>query len=986
MLSLGEHMRFEVDGNTFRGNSVYKVTPGTLVTGKLVPDQGYKLPASISLYDGLMNMIPIGSSDYATDGTVSIPLYHSTSITAIAEEGGEEETPAEGEFVVDQLKYKITSVNTVTLLGPDVEYKEDWEARICEIPATVMNGRIAYKVTEIANEAFYGCEVLEEISIPVTVTKIGMGDDRNSGALVGIPSLKKIMVIGDNPNYTDQNGILYTKDMSTLLLCPAQLIYGTLTLPSSVKRIESEAFAYCVNIHELVMPEGLTHVMAGAFGSNGGENVQWKSFRFPSTIQFLDDMLFDDLDRGLEIHCASTNPSGIIMEEGVFTDVDTASVLYVPKGTKGLYDSLPQWNEFKKIIEEGEPEEPAATTFTVEQLKYTVIGKNEVAISGVTDKTPNYYDIKQTVTYENVVYKVTTVGKQAFKDCTNLTRFNPYSISMVIDSIGDEAFQGCTKLSDMIFAEGLKHIGDYAFERCSSLITIEIPASVIHIGDGVFEQCTSLAQIRVRTGNANYASSNSVLYDKAIKTLLVYPCKHGSIYTVPSTVTRIADYAFFLCEELKTLTLPEGLVEIGTGAFHTTGLKSLTLPSSLKQVGWGIIGSGMEELHCKSTTPPTVKAETGLGSTIFYHPDVANNCTLYVPKGSKTAYIKATGWNLCKRIVEEGSDVEDGEEKEPLVPDASDNKEITLGSDSTYTDANGNTGSFNGMIGDGTSETVIDKLTIDNTTHTTITLIAVTVGTGGTIGTTTNITANSQVTIELVGDNSLGNLVNNGIITLLPVNNGSKLHNTLIRNNGTFTSETSLVRKVEGNAPLDVTDPSNTRVKKDSTITLTASTVIGSNYNLTFTWERWENGVWKAIGTPRKYSSTTTRASGLRTTAERKQEDVLSVPSSEAGTYRCTINNMVGNVSTTLTTSEATVELDNDGTTANDDISQAVKVWSSGGTTLHVYTTEKALIRLISFNGQIIKTVEESGEVQFSGLLKGHYIVEIGRRIFKIAL
>ena len=48
--------------------------------------------------------------------------------------------------------------------------------------------------------------------------------------------------------------------------------------------------------------------------------------------------------------------------------------------------------------------------------------------------------IPQTVTIENILWKVTSIGKEAFEDCTSLTSV---TIPNSVTSIGKDAFSGC---------------------------------------------------------------------------------------------------------------------------------------------------------------------------------------------------------------------------------------------------------------------------------------------------------------------------------------------------------------------------------------------------------------------------------------------------------------------------------------------------------------------------------------------------------------
>lgn len=55
--------------------------------------------------------------------------------------------------------------------------------------------------------------------------------------------------------------------------------------------------------------------------------------------------------------------------------------------------------------------------------------------------------------------------------------------------------------------------------------------------------------------------------------------------TIPESVTKIGEYAFFLCGDLTSVTIPESVTEIGEGVFEFCGeLTSVTIPKSIKNL------------------------------------------------------------------------------------------------------------------------------------------------------------------------------------------------------------------------------------------------------------------------------------------------------------------------------------------------------------------------------------------------------------------
>ena len=87
--------------------------------------------------------------------------------------------------------------------------------------------------------------------------------------------------------------------------------------------------------------------------------------------------------------------------------------------------------------------------------------------------------IPSTISVEDVVYTVTSIGYHAFRDCSGLTSI---TIPNSVTSIGDNAFSNCSGLTSITILEGVTSIGDYAFSSCSGLTSITIPNSVTSIG------------------------------------------------------------------------------------------------------------------------------------------------------------------------------------------------------------------------------------------------------------------------------------------------------------------------------------------------------------------------------------------------------------------------------------------------------------------------------------------------------------------------
>lgn len=112
---------------------------------------------------------------------------------------------------------------------------------------------------KIGNWAFEYSESLKTVNLPKTVNEIG------KLAFFGCPKLEAINVAADNTAYTSVNGVLYTKDMKTLVAYPAAKSGTTFTVPSSVENIAEGAFAYNKNLETVVLPSALTEIDARVF-------------------------------------------------------------------------------------------------------------------------------------------------------------------------------------------------------------------------------------------------------------------------------------------------------------------------------------------------------------------------------------------------------------------------------------------------------------------------------------------------------------------------------------------------------------------------------------------------------------------------------------------------------------------------------------------------------------------------------------------------
>ena len=116
----------------------------------------------------------------------------------------------------------------------------------------------SYGVASIGDLAFAGCVALTYISLPNSITNIG------AGIFAYCTALDSIHVESENNSYASENGILFNKNKTALICCPAGKM-GLYIVPNSVTSIADYAFCSCTNLSSITIPNNLTNIGALAF-------------------------------------------------------------------------------------------------------------------------------------------------------------------------------------------------------------------------------------------------------------------------------------------------------------------------------------------------------------------------------------------------------------------------------------------------------------------------------------------------------------------------------------------------------------------------------------------------------------------------------------------------------------------------------------------------------------------------------------------------
>lgn len=109
-------------------------------------------------------------------------------------------------------------------------------------------------IRELAVGAVYGCNQIQTITLPATVTELNTTSDPGNFAMCD--ALRAIDIASDNLLYSAEDGILYSKDRTKLVKLPEQC-GRTVSLPDGVTEIEDYAAAMNNTVQRLTLPRSM---------------------------------------------------------------------------------------------------------------------------------------------------------------------------------------------------------------------------------------------------------------------------------------------------------------------------------------------------------------------------------------------------------------------------------------------------------------------------------------------------------------------------------------------------------------------------------------------------------------------------------------------------------------------------------------------------------------------------------------------------------
>ncbi len=184
----------------------------------------------------------------------------------------------------------------------------------------------------------------------------------------GCSRLTKFSVAEENQNFSTIDGVLFSKDKTTLIAYPNAKARNYV-IPSNVTTIENGAFSHCEGLASITIPEGVTSIRDGAFiycqalssitipeGVTSIERVAFatcyylNSIMIPSSVTSIELGAFSECYSVREIYVKNTTPPTVGAYGFYGADTITCK-LYVPIGSKAAYAAADEWKDFENIEE-----------------------------------------------------------------------------------------------------------------------------------------------------------------------------------------------------------------------------------------------------------------------------------------------------------------------------------------------------------------------------------------------------------------------------------------------------------------------------------------------------------------------------------------------------------------------------------------------------------------------------------------------------------
>lgn len=446
-------------------------------------------------------------------------------------------------------------------------------------------------MTSVGDLSFYYCTDLEMYDFPSNFEAIGAR--AFAGVKLGNVKFDKRVKLGDA-----------AFESSTIV---------KLDMPLSADTIPAMAFAYCSELKEISIGEGVRYLGNMAFGYAGVTVAQ-----LPESITEMGDNVF--------YGCPFVN--SIASEDGI---------RYIGKVAYELSDR----NRGEYTVKDGTVSlSPGLFAFTSATdfnmpLSLEIVGVESFACTQLTSM-PDMPGLKR-------------INSRAFRDCPKLARITiPESVEYM-----DSPFDGCNALwsvtynavdaecpwglelrnvERIVVGDKVRRLPAGLYSGNTGVTEVALPASVEILDNGVFEGCGNLKYVRL-SDNITTISDHAFAYCTALTGI------HW-----PARLKKVGFTAFRECVSLKTISLPEGVESLDYGAFQQcSGVETLYVASTITDFGYGAL-----TLH-NSDKNITITATAAVPQPYEWNWYYMGTPTIKVPAACLEAYKSDPYWSCNGR-------------------------------------------------------------------------------------------------------------------------------------------------------------------------------------------------------------------------------------------------------------------------------------------------------------------------------------------------